>query len=421
MNRACGHNRGITAVVCQVFIWPFMLALVNYYFVRFLSGYILCALYYACLFLMYLCYGEFRINLTRDMGCMLTFLLTYGVVTLLSGEYVLQYSFLFSLAIYLFCAKYVEVEEPVFKKAFLWFVGISTFVTMLLTIRTLVQYPGAARVLASSSFAQYGLELYRKMGTGGFEFIYSLVVLAPVGMVASIKMHGILRMVAISFSVVMITTILFSGYTTAILLLILTCALIICSINKGTMWMTIILSPLLIYGFMYFRDAIANQIYELAGMFSAKAVANHLIELADVIAQKTDIEDLDRMAHYAKSVDAFLKKPLTGVYISEGASAVSGHSTLLDLLGGGGLLCFIPYCLFLVSWYLRVAHMLRDRWTKTGWNIASIVYVALQLVNPIFSNYMIIFAYMAIAVVVLKECDRLITGRSIFVYAQVGK
>ena len=405
MNKSSRLNRTLTAMICLVFLWPLVLALVNHHFVNVFSGNILCALYYACLVMTYICYGGFQIKLSRDIGFMLFFLMVYGTVSFLSGEYVLLYNFVFALPIYLFCAKYLEIEDDICNKLFVWITSISVLITMALTIWTLVRYPGAARVLASNSFANYGRDLYRKMGCGGFDFIYSLVILVPVGLAACVKLKRFYKIIVAIATAGCIITILLSGYTTAILLLFLACTLFLCTINRGTLILTIVLSPLLIWLFINFRDEIANQVYAIAEMFSSKAVKDHLIELADIIAQKADVEDLDRVDLYTKSVEAFLMNPIFGSYSVNGASAVSGHSTILDLLGGGGLVCFMPYIGFLATWHTRIARMLRDRWTKIGWNISSIIYLALQLVNPIFANYLIIFVYMSFAVAILKACD----------------
>lgn len=405
MNRTGRLNRVMMAFVCLLFMWPLALALVNYYFVRIFSGNVLCALYYVCLIMTYIGYGGLKIELRRDIRLMLIFLFIYGIVCYLSGEYVLLYNFIFALPIYLFSTKFLEISDQVLKRMFLWITCITMTITMIMTAKTLVQYPGAARVLASNSFAQYGHELYRKMGTGGFDFIYSLVVLVPVALTAVIKAQKNYKLIAIAITVGMIATILLSGYTTAILLLILAITLFLCAVNRGTRCITVILLPIGLWVFLNFRTEIADQIYGISEMFSSKAVTDHLIELADIIAQKSDVEELDRMAHYVKSIDAFLANPIIGAYVSIGGTAVSGHSTLLDLLGGGGLLCFIPYMGFTVSWHMRIARLLLDRWTRIGWNVTSIIYVALQLVNPIFANYLIIFAYMSMAVAVLRVCD----------------
>lgn len=404
MNNLDKHSRISTASICLMFVWPLALAIVNYYCVQIITGYGLCVLYFLCTFLTYRCYGNFRLEMGRDMVFLLSFLLTTAMIYIAANEYVLLYNFIFDIPIYLFCIKYVEVKDRTFQKAFLWIVGISITVTMVMTINTLRQYPGASRVLASNSFEKYGANKYRKMGSGGFDFIYTLVLLVPVAITASIKSKGINKIIAVAVSVGMIVTILLSGYTTAILLMSVACILLLCSVNKLTLGITIVLLPVVIWGYLTFRSEISNWLIKISEQFSSQSVQGHLEEIADIIAQRSDVGDLNRTQLYLKSFDAFLRHPIIGAYISEGSGSVGGHSTLLDLLGGCGLIVFFLYTGFLTTWYFRIARSLMDRWVRTGWKITSLVYVALQLVNPIFSNYLIIFAYMSIAVGILKAC-----------------
>lgn len=399
-------NRNTTAFLCLLYIWPLVFALLNYYFVRAISGTVLCVVYYACLFMTYYCYGDFRIVASHDMAFLMIFLFIYGVISLASGEYVLIYNYVFLLPIVLLSRKSIDIDEKHFRHFFIAITLFSFFITMVLTLKTLVQYPGASRVLASNSFAQYGLEKYRRMGTGGFDFIYSTVIILPVNFVAILKLQKGFRMMAVIFFAVAVMAILFSGYTTAILLLVLIPILFLCTANKRNIFIVVVMIPLAIWAFREYRVDIADQTYELAGKFGSKAVEGHLIELADILAQKSSVDDLERVNIYYKSVTAFFTSPLFGTYAIAGTSLVSGHSTLLDILGGGGLLCFVPYIAFLSAFYLHVKKMLHDRWTIAGWNITTVLYVLLQCVNPIFANYLIMFTYMAIAVVILKSLDK---------------
>lgn len=398
-------NRRVTAFACLLYIWPMIFALLNYYFVRVISGTALCAVYYVCLVLTYCCYGNFRLELPQNTVFMLIFLFVYGVVSIISGEYVLIYSFVFLLPIVLLSRKSVEIEEKCFRRCFIAVSLLAFLITMVLTLKTLIQYPGAARVLASNTFAQYGLDRYRRMGTGGFDFIYSLVLLAPVCLAVILRTKRTVRLLTVAFLALVVLNILLSGYTTAILLLVLTPVLFLCMANKRSIVIGIALIPVALWVFQAYRAEFANLLYDLAEQFGSKAVEGHIIELADILAQKSSVDELARVEHYKKSVDAFLSSPLFGVYMTSGAGAVSGHSTLLDLLGGGGLLCFAPYAAFLAAYYSYVRHRLCDRRARTAWNTATVLYILLQCVNPIFANYLIVFTYMAIAAIVLKALN----------------
>lgn len=396
----------ITAFLCVLYIWPLVFALVNYYFVRSISGNVLCILYYACMILTYYCYGNFRIEKRRDVTFLFIFLLAYGIISMASGAYVLIYNGIFFLPIIALARKSTEIEDKKFQHVFLWTSLLSFFITMLLTLRTLAQYPGASRVLASNSFNEYGLETYRKMGTGGFDFIYSIVILIPISFVAVLMTKKKFRVLSIFFFGAAVLTVFLSGYTTAILLMLLTFVLFLCMVSKRNIFIFVILLPAAIFMFQTYRSDIAKQIYELSSNFGSKAVEGHLIEIADILAKKTSVGDLDRASLYRRSYEAFLSNPIFGTYASAGTVAVSGHSTFLDLLGGGGLFCFVPYVLFLWTFYLYIKKKLNDKLVKAGWNISTVIFTILQFVNPIFANYLIIFSYIAVAVIILKALDR---------------
>ena len=84
---------------------------------------------------------------------------------------------------------------------------------------------------------------------------------------------------------------------------------------------------------------------------------------------------------------------------------MSGHSTYLDLLGGYGIVGFIPYVGFVIAWQKRMFDSLKTKIAMNTWIITSCIYHLFQIVNPIFANYLIIFVYMTVVVVFLKKLD----------------
>ena len=397
------------AALCLSFIIPLVFALGNYYFVQYTSGNVLCLFYYVCTIMTLYFYCHFKITIHPSGVCLFLFLALYTIIIIVTDEYELTYRTIFMVPIFLFSYANTQIKDVLYRRVFLLFSIVSVLVTTLQTLLTLVQYPDAARTLASTSYAKYGSAKYRQMGAGGFEFIYSLVTLFPVSIVAMLRTHGKYKMLAISGTLCIACTILSSGYMTAILLLILSCILFLCSRNKKTLYLTLMILPVIIGVFILCRDFFAEQLIAVSETCTSTAVKRHLIEIADIIAQNANVEDLDRVGLYEKSISAFIAHPLIGSYIVDGSSAISGHSTLLDLLGGAGLLCFIPYVCFLITWYKNILHMLSDHLIRLGWTITSITYVVLQVVNPIFSSFLIIFSYLSIASSVLYACDKLYT------------
>ena len=406
MNQLCPLSRRLLAPACLFFILPLACALVNYAFVQVFSGAVLCAVYYACTLLTLWCYRGYGIKPHAGMAFLGVFLYLYGMICLFSQEESLIYNCIFSMPFLALSCFAFQIEEPRFKRMLIWFSALMFAITMALTIPTLLTYPDASRVLASHAFTEYGYETYRRTGAGGFDFIFSLVVLLPCAVAVLRTTKGWARWAAGALALGAIATVFLSGYTTAILLMAAAIALTVCTLNKYVWRATLIAVPVTVLLLLIFRQEAADLLRRFASLFSAFAVRSHLNELADILAQEAQLGGLQRMQLYGKSIDAFLAYPLFGAYIRAGTAAVSGHSTLLDLLGGGGLACIIPYAGYLFCTFLQVDRRLADVRLKNAWRVSTALYILLQLVNPIFASYLIIFSYTTFAAVVLMACDR---------------
>lgn len=403
----------VKILLCLVFILPLACASINYHFTAMFDGNILCALYLVCAMLTHCFFLGWRLPVTWEFFWLILFLLAFEAVCFVSGDEVLIFGAVFIIPILWFGWACLHIEDQKFLNYLLVVSWLMLLITLPITIRTLGKYPDAARVLASNTFTHYGYEYYRSLGTGGFDYIYSLVMLFPALIVAVRMTKGVLRVLSLLVVIGVVMAVMMSGYTTAIILLVLSAALLLSTTNRGVTALLAVILPLIAYVAIRNRVVIGNWVYDISKSFDSRAVTEHLKELAEIIKGSADVDTLDRTSHYQRSLTAFWGKPLFGMYTKEGFEGVSGHSTLLDLLGGGGLVCTLPYIGFLITWHRKVLKSIKNSFIKRVWRVITISYVVLQTVNPIFSNYLIIFVYMTVSVTTLRACDRLVAERDI--------
>ena len=405
-NAQIRKNGNMVPIICLAFLFPVICAIIRYHFVSVTNGYALCLLCYLCTIMTVVQYIGKDFIYDNNFIFLILFLAFYGLILVTTNDYTLIYNLIFMLPILVFSHFSIDIKDKKFIKMLL-IISIALFaITMVMTINTLAQHPGAARVLASRQFTEYGYDLYVRSGTGGFDFIYSVTVMIPVGLFVSIHItKRKIRIIAICFTIGAIITVLLSGYATAILLATLGIALVVCTINKWMLGTVIIISPLIIGLYLSHRMDIANYISDISRQFSSRAVSQHLVEIADIIAQKSDVDNLERADHYKKSLESFLAHPLLGNYIFAGPSSVSGHSTILDLLGGTGLVCTVPFLGYLASWFFKVLHRLKTIGSKFSWGISSVVFFLLLCLNPVFASPLILLAYFSIISIIQIYAD----------------
>lgn len=395
----------IVIFMCLAFLFPMICAIIKYNFVRITNGYILCFLCYFCTGITFFRYIKKDYFIDTNTLFLIVFLFVYGLVVICTDDYTLSYNLIFLIPIMLFSHISIEITD---KRFILFYIILSIVlftITMIMTIDTLILYPGASRVLASKAFTEYGYDIYVKRGTGGFDFIYAVTVLIPGGIYVSMHARKLMRIIAISLTAIAMLLIMMSGYATAILLTICGFTLSICIINKWTRRIAIVLIPVVIWFYLSHRMEIAEYINEISKQFSSRAVTEHMKEIANIIAQKSSVDNLDRVEHYKKSLEAFVLHPFIGSYVFTGPSSVSGHSTVLDLLGGGGLLCIVPYIGYCASWYRKIYRRFTKQNSKLFWTIISFAFWGLLFLNPIFASPLIYLAYFSLASILLLSFD----------------
>ena len=396
---------------CSILLLPLIFcAVINYKFTSFFGGYILFGVYaFSCASL--ILFNRHQQKVYFDIKALLAFLcfgFVYAFLILISDSTESLFSIIFfSIAVfYAFAVVFNAANKKTLKFiTVLFFISIT--ISIVLSILVLIENPGASRVLAAAeSFERYGASEYRKRGLAGFGVTYAMVFVVPLlfywaknNTVKKYKTLMVMLMIAAMVNIAL------SGYTTALLLLAFEIFLYV-FINIKTYLKVLLILFLIIFAFFqsYF---LPDFLYSVSEIIGSEQMADHIVELADILAGKAVIGDLDRTELIKISWDAFLTNPLLGGFFSIKDVELSGHSTFFDVLGGTGLIGFVPYALFLWLFYKQVRNQIKNSETKKIWFIETVVFFALQFLNPIMANYEIVYAYMAMVPATLFYIDLL--------------
>jgi len=99
---------------------------------------------------------------------------------------------------------------------------------------------------------------------------------------------------------------------------------------------------------------------------------------------------------YLSSISGFNESPIVGMLPLNGSYAISGHSTMLDILSAFGLVAGIPFVAFWVSIFsylnTEITNLRMARITRIG----IVTFVFITIFNPVFANVHIMFAVICI-------------------------
>ena len=229
--------------------------------------------------------------------------------------------------------------KPVYSKLII----LCIMITMITTIIGCIRNPNAARVLATVDSQDKESFIYDMQNIGGYNFVYYIVLLYPV-LILSYKMRRIKLLPVLILASVVFLTIVYSEYTTALLLFMISSFLFFTKRNLSAKGI-IIISILAIMCLLFFTDVIADFLRWLSNMLGSETIGSRLDALAGGRKGLENSED-NRIELYLKSIKMFLEYPLTGTTVF-GYSITGGHSFILDYIAQfgmvGGIVLFFMY------------------------------------------------------------------------------
>lgn len=245
------------------------------------------------------------------------------------------------------------------------------YVTTIITTQIGINlYPGICRALTNATEKDNTvMSLAKQYNIGGFSFIYTIVLLIPLG-VYLFKNKLFNRILVGCIVAMMVLMVLNAGFTTAILFTALSAILFLLeksfSIKKligiAIVALILILPSMNVVGglLMNLSDNIENRtvalrLYDLGASFKGEETGKN--------------SDLDgRIEHYSEDINNFIEHPLLGSLTSTGHSFVLDNISLYGLLGIIFLIivfsslyrCYIrPYKFSIAYGYLFVVFILQ--------------------------------------------------------------
>ena len=237
-------------------------------------------------------------------------------------------------------------------------VAIAVVVTAITTILGSIIYPDAARYLATvAETDDPKLRLFNRINLGGYNFIYTAILLYP-AVIFAFKQKKLRLIWAVLLSILMLSLALNSGYTTAFLLWIATTSMFFFPRNLKKRWVLVLLIATIV-GIVIFFSFFSSGIKSLSKMVDNEDISYRLEALSGG-SEGIEASDDNRILFYRASMEAFLNSPFFGAMIS-GGYVGGGHSFILDFLAYYGLigavLLIVMYRIIYVNFYKPFEHL----------------------------------------------------------------
>ena len=229
---------------------------------------------------------------------------------------------------------------------------LAIIITMITTIIGCIQFPNAAREIALLSSQDANSTIYDMRNIGGYSFVYCMVLLYPL-LILSYKTERIHTVPTIVITLLVLFTVIYSEYTTALLLFIITSFLFFTKRNLSAKGI-LVLSVVSVLFLFVFSSVIVDFLHWLGDVLGSETMGARLDALAGGTSGLRNAED-NRIELYQISINTFLKHPLFGYSLSK-EGTMGGHSFILDSLANygvvGGVMLFLMYRNIFVRFFM---------------------------------------------------------------------
>lgn len=277
-----------------------------------------------------------KVSLNRNVWILYPFIVWRCMELFVTGESLIMWGYqslimLIPIILGTYILKYLQHEH----RFFCSIICLAFGVTIITTIIGLLQYPEAARWLATVESSENArLIMYNWKNMGGYDFVYSVVLLYPLVIFAH-KQKKIKAVWAFCLTVGILLMLILAQYTTALLLFLVSSILFVVKrdLKKNDLILLIIVEIIFC---IVLSDAVSEVLMWLGDMLNSDIFSQRLYALA---GGKTGLQNAEtkRLDLYLKSINTFLNHPLLGTFLRGGYGS-SGHSFVLDILARFGLL-----------------------------------------------------------------------------------
>ncbi len=231
-------------------------------------------------------------------------------------------------------AGYYVVKYCKETKAGFWSILIIAIciITLATTIIGCIQYPEAARILASVDSNQDIAVKYDWLNIGGYNFVYIIVLLHPF-LILAYKRGKLPLIWALLGSCCVLLLSVFSEYTTALLLTLITCILYFFRKEFKARGLFLLVLAVVLLVFL-FSDYFSEFLNKLADVVGSESIEHRLRALAGGRVGIENSED-NRIELYENSLKTFFQNPIFGSSFN-GGGGIGGHSFVLDFMAQYG-------------------------------------------------------------------------------------
>ena len=267
------------------------------------------------------CKGKFSFN--KYSQILLPFILFQALTLITNTGSIAMWVYqvlLFLLPIVL--AYYLLYENPQYIPLLCNVMFIIFIVTIITTISGLTIYPSASRILASTDSSQdVAAVIFNWKNIGGYDFVYTLVLLYPLVILAFKQKKLPVVLTAIIVAAIF-TVILMAQYTTALLLFIVSSFLFLFK-RELTVKNTVIFSICGILCVLIFNSVFSDLLIWLADQLNSFTFKERLISLAGG-TEGLESSEGGRIYLWRNSLNTFLSSPIFGIVFKK-EYRIGGH------------------------------------------------------------------------------------------------
>lgn len=270
------------------------------------------------------------------------------------------------------------------RKLLLWLAAFYV-ITAITTCIGCTIFPNASRLLAT------GMEedtlyhsLFMNYNIGGFSFVYSMVLFTPL-IVCAYREKLFNRLVCVGLLILILLTILFTEYTTALIFYVSCFVLAFVPKNCSTMRLGSFLIAIVLI-ILLIRPILADVLYMVSDNMDREQIAMRLREIADSLSGVVSRENTDleaRTERWDASWRVFLSNPVFGNGVKGG-----GHSFILDNMARYGISGVIGLVIMFASLYRKCVCVRGKNNFYIYFFFCFLVQLGLAVVNPkVFSEF----------------------------------
>lgn len=260
----------------------------------------------------------------------------------------------------------------------------SIIINMFVTLRALDINPNITKIMATQNVEGY-IDNFK--GASGYSLIYSIVIIMPLFYYGVKEYKNVLKLLQILFIGLLIYFVYKAAYTIAFISLI--CGTFIYLYLNLSNKLKVMLTPMLlmlVYSVIN-QNSISYLLIDLSEKIKITQISTRFYQIAIKLLYGDDSGDtLYRLVLYKNSISAFIKYPFTGITILEPDYKLSGHSTFLDILGGMGLIGFIPYIMFLLYSYKISINKAGNKSLRNAIRISYIIFLLVASINTLTTS-----------------------------------